>query len=44
MKKATDIKKEELKAIKRREENRRKHSKFEKRQSERDKVILAKEK
>lgn len=44
VKKATDIKKEELKAIKRREENRRKHSKFEKRQSERDKVILAKEK
>jgi len=44
VKKAAEIKKEELKAIKRREENRRKHSKAEKRQSERDKVILAREK
>lgn len=46
MKKAGEIKKEELKAIKRREENERRHTKkqFEKRKSERDKVILAKEK
>ncbi|KAI1494284.1 U3 small nucleolar RNA associated protein [Biscogniauxia mediterranea] len=46
VRKAGQIKAEELKAIKRREENERKHSKkkFEKRQSERDKVILAKEK
>jgi len=43
VKKAQEIKREELKAIKRREENVRKHSKkqFEKRQGERDKVILA---
>ncbi len=44
IKRAGEIKKEELKSIKRRDENRRRHSKFEKRQSERDKVILAKEK
>ncbi|KAI3327790.1 WD40 repeat-like protein [Xylariaceae sp. AK1471] len=46
VKKAGEIKQEELKAIKRREENERKHTKkqFEKRQSERDKVVLAKEK
>ncbi|EMR63816.1 putative u3 small nucleolar rna associated protein [Eutypa lata UCREL1] len=46
VKKAGEIKKEELKAIKRREENERRHTKkqFEKRKSERDKVILAKEK
>ncbi|KAI1329258.1 WD40 repeat-like protein [Xylariaceae sp. FL0255] len=46
VKKAGEIKSEELKAIKRREENERKHTKkqFEKRKSERDKVILAREK
>ncbi len=44
VKKAADIKKDELKGIKRREENRRRHSKAEKRQSERDKAVLAKEK
>lgn len=46
IKKASEIKKEELKAIKRREENERKHTKkqFEKRKSERDKVVLAREK
>ncbi|KAI1740484.1 WD40-repeat-containing domain protein [Xylaria scruposa] len=46
VKKAGEIKQEELKAIKRREENERKHTKkqFEKRRSERDKAILAKEK
>ncbi|KAI0147787.1 WD40 repeat-like protein [Xylariaceae sp. FL1272] len=46
VKKAGEIKSEELKAIKRREENERKHSKkqFEQRQSERDKVVLAREK
>ncbi|KAI1127546.1 WD40-repeat-containing domain protein [Nemania abortiva] len=46
VKKAGEIKKEELKAIKRREENERKHTKkqFEKRQSERDKAVLAREK
>ncbi|KAI1364316.1 WD40-repeat-containing domain protein [Xylaria arbuscula] len=46
VKKAGEIKKEELKAIKKREENERKHTKkqFEKRQSERDKVVLAREK
>jgi WD repeat and SOF domain-containing protein 1 len=46
VKKAGEIKQEELKAIKRREENERKHTKkqFEKRQSERDKAILAREK
>ncbi|KAI0025099.1 WD40 repeat-like protein [Xylariomycetidae sp. FL0641] len=45
VKKAGEIKKEELKAIKRRQENERKHTKkqFEKRRSERDKVVLAKE-
>lgn len=46
VKKAGEIKKEELKSIKRREENERKHSKkqFEKRRSEREKMILAREK
>ncbi|KAH9907879.1 WD40 repeat-like protein [Xylariomycetidae sp. FL2044] len=46
VKKAGEIKKEELKAIKRREENERKHTRkqFEKRKSERDKVVLAREK
>lgn len=46
VKKANEIKGEELKAIKRREENERKHSKrkFEARRSERDKVVLAREK
>ncbi|KAI0517360.1 WD40-repeat-containing domain protein [Xylaria bambusicola] len=46
VKKAGEIKQEELKAIKRRDENERKHTKkqFEKRQSERDKVVLAREK
>lgn len=46
VKKASEIKKDELKAIKRREENERKHTRkqFEKRKSERDKVILAREK
>ncbi|KAI0479182.1 WD40 repeat-like protein [Xylariaceae sp. FL0804] len=46
VKKAGEIKQEELKAIKRREENERKHTKiqFEKRKSERDKVVLAREK
>ncbi|KAJ8117171.1 hypothetical protein ONZ43_g4273 [Nemania bipapillata] len=46
VKKAGEIKQEELKAIKRREENERKHTKkqFEKRQSERDKAVLAREK
>jgi DDB1- and CUL4-associated factor 13 len=46
VKKAGEIKKEEIKAIKRREENERKHTKkqFEKRRAEREKVILAKEK
>ncbi|KAI1344025.1 WD40 repeat-like protein [Xylariaceae sp. FL0016] len=46
VKKAGEIKNEELKAIKRRDENERKHTKkqFEKRRSERDKVILAREK
>ncbi|KXJ96612.1 WD40-repeat-containing domain protein [Microdochium bolleyi] len=46
VKKANEIKGEELKAIKRREENERKHSKrkFEQRRSERDKAILAHEK
>lgn len=45
VKKASEIKREELAAIKRREENERKHSvkKFEKRKSEREKVILAKQ-
>lgn len=46
IKKAGEIKNEELKAIKRREENERKHTKkqFEKRTSEREKMVLAKEK
>ncbi|KAK9424608.1 putative Sof1-like protein domain-containing protein [Seiridium unicorne] len=45
VKKAGEIKGEELKSIKRREENERKHTKkqFEKRRSEREKVVLAKE-
>ncbi|KAK3683979.1 WD40-repeat-containing domain protein [Podospora appendiculata] len=45
IKKAGEIKREELGSIKRREENERKHStrKFEKRKSEREKAILAKE-
>jgi len=45
VKKAGEIKREELGAIKRREENERKHSakKFEKRKSEREKAILVKE-
>lgn len=46
VKKATEIKKDELKSIKRREENERKHTKkqFQKRKSEREKMILAREK
>lgn len=46
VKKAGEIKSTELKSIKRREENERKHSKkqFDKRQSEREKMILAREK
>ncbi|OIW27425.1 U3 small nucleolar RNA associated protein [Coniochaeta ligniaria NRRL 30616] len=46
VKKAQSIKNEELAAIKRRDENERKHSKkqFEKRQSEREKMVLAREK
>lgn len=46
VKKAGEIKREELSAIKRREENERKHTKkqFENRQSERDKAVLAREK
>lgn len=46
VKKAGEIKNEELKSIKRREENERKHTKkqFEKRRSEREKMILAREK
>jgi WD repeat and SOF domain-containing protein 1 len=45
VKKAGGIKREELKAIKRREENERKHStkQFEKRKSEREKMLLARE-
>ncbi|KAK4461110.1 WD40-repeat-containing domain protein [Cladorrhinum samala] len=45
IKKAGEIKREELSAIKRREENERKHSdkKFQKRKSEREKAILAKQ-
>jgi WD repeat and SOF domain-containing protein 1 len=45
VKKASEIKREELAAIKRREENERKHSakKFTKRKSEREKAILVKE-
>ena len=44
VKKAAEIKREELSAIKRREENERKHSvkQFEKRKAEREKAILAK--
>lgn len=46
IKRAGDIKNEELKSIKRREENERKHTKkqFEKRKSEREKMVLTKEK
>ncbi|KAF6819919.1 U3 small nucleolar RNA associated protein (WD repeat domain-containing protein) [Colletotrichum sojae] len=46
IKKAGEIKNEELKSIKRREENERRHTKkqFEKRRSEREKAILAREK
>lgn len=46
MKKAGEIKNEELKSIKRREENERKHTKkqFEKRRSERENMILVREK
>lgn len=46
VKKAGDIKNEELKAIKRREENERKHTKkqHQKRKSEREKMVLASEK
>lgn len=46
MKKAEGIKGEEMKSIKRREENERKHTKqqFEQRKSEREKMILAREK
>ncbi|KAK7949091.1 WD40-repeat-containing domain protein [Apiospora aurea] len=46
VKKAGEIKTEELQALKRREENERRHTKkqFDRRRSERDKVILAKEK
>ncbi|EGS23880.1 uncharacterized protein CTHT_0005890 [Thermochaetoides thermophila DSM 1495] len=45
VKKATEIKREELAAIKRREENERKHSnkKYEKRKSEREKAVLVKQ-
>lgn len=46
IKKAGEIKKEELKSIKRKEENERKHTKlqFEKRRSEREKMVLHREK
>ncbi len=46
IKKAGEIKAEELKSIKRREENERRHSKkqFDRRQSEREKMVLAREK
>ncbi|KUJ15327.1 U3 small nucleolar RNA associated protein [Mollisia scopiformis] len=46
IKKAGEIKSEELKAIKRRQENERKHSKkqFQKRRPEREKMVLASEK
>lgn len=46
VKKAGEIKGEELKSIKRREENERRHTKkqFESRKSEREKTILVKEK
>lgn len=45
VKKASEIKREELAAIKRREENERKHSdkKYQKRKGEREKAILAKQ-
>ncbi|KAI6781358.1 U3 small nucleolar RNA associated protein [Emericellopsis cladophorae] len=46
VKKAAEIKGQEIKSIKRKEENERRHSKkqFERRKSEREKMILAKEK
>ncbi|KAI9902167.1 hypothetical protein N3K66_003984 [Trichothecium roseum] len=46
LKKSAEIKNEELKGLKRREENERRHSKkqFERRKSEREKMIIAKEK
>ncbi|GAO18260.1 uncharacterized protein UV8b_01276 [Ustilaginoidea virens] len=46
LKKAGEIKTQELKSIKRKEENERRHTKkqFEKRRSEREKMVLAKEK
>lgn len=46
IKKAGDIKAQELKSIKRREENERRHTKkqFDRRQSEREKMVLAREK
>jgi WD repeat and SOF domain-containing protein 1 len=46
VKKAGEIKGEELKAIKKREENERKHTKqqFKKRRNEREKMVLATEK
>ncbi|KAM3437211.1 hypothetical protein MY4824_003909 [Beauveria thailandica] len=46
VKKAAEIKRDELKSIKRREENERKHTKkqFEKRQSEREKMVLSRQK
>ncbi|VUC35141.1 unnamed protein product [Clonostachys rosea] len=46
VKKAAEIKGEELKSIKRREENERRHTKkqFERRRNEREKMVLAKEK
>jgi WD repeat and SOF domain-containing protein 1 len=46
IKKAGEIKAEELKAIKRREENERRHSKlkFRQRRSEREKMVLAQDK
>jgi WD repeat and SOF domain-containing protein 1 len=45
VKKAAEIKREELAAIKRREENERKHSdkKFQKRKGEREKAVLVKQ-
>jgi WD repeat and SOF domain-containing protein 1 len=46
VKKAAEIKGEELKSIKRREENERRHTKkqFERRRNEREKMVLAREK
>jgi WD repeat and SOF domain-containing protein 1 len=46
IKKAGEIKKDEIKSIKRKEENERKHTKkqFEKRESEREKMVLARQK